>query len=75
MLAVAMLLAACDPVQIVESSETHVSIRYDGVANGLDQATRLAQKACATHGRTAELRQTYHEGLGIGERFAFFECI
>ncbi|MBV8738759.1 MAG: hypothetical protein JO007_16175 [Alphaproteobacteria bacterium] len=69
------ILVACDPVQIVEGSDTHVSIRYDGVANGLDAATQLAQKACAEHGRTARLRRTYYEGLGVGERFAFFDCV
>ena len=74
----AMLAAsvvACDPVQIVEGSDTHVSIRYDGVTNGLDEATQLAQKACAEHGRAAHLRRTYYEGLGVGERFAFFDCV
>jgi hypothetical protein len=70
-----VMLAGCDPVQIVEGSATHVSIRYDGVMNGLDEATQLAQKACAAHGRTAKLRKTYYEGLGAGERFAFFDCI
>ncbi|MBV8121284.1 MAG: hypothetical protein JO081_15265 [Alphaproteobacteria bacterium] len=70
-----MLVAACDPVQIVEGDETHVSIRYDGVMNGLDEATALAQKTCAEHGRTARLRRTYHEGLGVGERFAFYDCV
>jgi hypothetical protein len=70
-----VLLAGCDPVQIVEGSDTHVSIRYDGLANGLDKATELAQSACAQHGRTAKLRRTYQEGLGIGERFAFFDCV
>jgi hypothetical protein len=70
-----VVLTACDPVSIVEGSDTHVSIRYDGLANGLDRATELAQKACGEHGRTARLRQTYQEGLGIGERFAFFDCV
>jgi hypothetical protein len=70
-----LALAACDPVQIVEGSDTHVSIRYDGAMNGLDQATELAKRACAEHGRTAKLRKAYHEGLGIGERFAFFDCV
>jgi hypothetical protein len=68
-------VVACDPVQIVEGSDTHVSIRYDGVINGLDEATQLAQKACAEHGRAARLRRTYYEGLGVGERFAFFDCV
>ena len=70
-----VLLAACDPVQVVEGNETHVSIRYDGVMNGLGQATELAQKMCAEHGRIAKLRKTYYEGLGAGERFAFFDCV
>ena len=70
-----LMLGGCDPVAIVEGSDTHVSIRYDGVMNGLDQATALAQKACGEHGRTARLRRTYQEGLGIGERFAFFDCV
>jgi hypothetical protein len=70
-----LMLTACDPVQIVEGSDTHVSIRYDGVMNGLDQATELAKNACAAHGKTARLRRTYYEGLGVGERFAFFDCV
>lgn len=70
-----IVLTGCDPVQIVEGSDTHVSIRYDGIMNGLDQATALARRSCAAHGKTAELRRTYHEGLGAGERFAFFDCV
>jgi len=45
-------------LRIVERPDTHVSVRYDGVMNGLDQATQLAQKACAAHGKTAQLRKT-----------------
>jgi hypothetical protein len=75
LVAVLLALSACDPVQIVEGSNTHVSVRYDGVANGLDQAAALAKRACAEHGKTAVLRKAYHEGLGIGERFAFFDCV
>ncbi len=74
-LAVLLLMTACDPVQIIEGSDTHVSVRYDGVMNGLDQATELAKTTCAAHGKTAKLRKTYYEGLGAGERFAFFDCI
>jgi hypothetical protein len=70
-----LLLSACDAVEIVEGSDTHVSIRYDGIMNGLDQATQLAQKSCAVHGKSAKLRKTYYEGLGAGERFAFFDCV
>jgi hypothetical protein len=68
-------LAACDAVRIVENAGTHVSVRYDGIMNGLDQATELAKKACAAHGRTAKLQKVYYEGLGAGERFAFFDCV
>jgi hypothetical protein len=70
-----LLLGGCDPVQIIEGSDTHVSVRYDGMMNGLDKATELAQHACAQHGKTAKLRRTYYEGLGAGERFAFFDCV
>jgi hypothetical protein len=75
LLAFLPVVAGCDPVQIVESSDTHVSIRYDGVANGLDDAKQMAQEACARYGKTAKLRKTYWEGLGMGERFAFFDCL
>jgi len=75
LLTLLLLLGACDPVQIVEGSDTHVSVRYDGIMNGLDRATELAENACAAHGKTARLRKTYKEGLGVGERFAFFDCV
>jgi hypothetical protein len=69
------ILSACDPVKIVEGSNTHVSIEYDGIGHGLDKATQLAQSACGGYGKSARLRKTYYEGLGVGERFAFFDCI
>jgi hypothetical protein len=75
LIALLPLLSACDPVRIVEGSDTHVSISYDGIANGLDDAKQLAQRSCGAHGKTAKLRKTYWEGLGVGERFAFFDCI
>jgi len=74
-LAVFLTMTACDPVQIVEGTDTHVSVRYDGVMNGLDQAKALARKACAAYGKTATMRKVYYEGLGAGERFAFFNCV
>ena len=70
-----LLLTACDAVQVIENADTHVSVRYDGMMNGLDQATELAKTACARHGRIAKLQRVYYEGLGAGERFAFFECV
>src|SRR5271165_374815 len=70
-----LLMTGCDPVQVIEGSDTHVSIRYDGMMNGLDKATELANRSCAQHGKSARLRKTYYEGLGAGERFAFFDCV
>jgi hypothetical protein len=75
LLALLALLAGCDAVQIVEGSDTHVSIRYDGVMNGLDDAKKLAAETCGRYGKTAKLRKTYWEGIGAGERFAFFDCV
>jgi hypothetical protein len=75
LIALLPLLTGCDPVQVAEGSDTHVSIRYDGIMNGLDEAIRLAQTACGQYGKVAKLRKTYWEGLGAGERFAFFDCI
>ena len=75
LIALLLLVAGCDPVRVVEGSDTHVSIRYDGIANGLDEAKALAASACARYGKTAKLHKTYWEGLGVGERFAFFDCI
>jgi hypothetical protein len=75
LIALLPLLAGCDPVQVAEGSDTHVSIRYDGVMNGYDEAKNLAQQYCGQYGKVAKLRKTYWEGLGAGERFAFFDCI
>ena len=61
-------LAACDAVQIVESAGPYVSVRYDRVMNGLEQATQIPQKACAAHGKTAQLRKTYYEGLCLSRQ-------
>lgn len=74
-LAAMALLAGCDAVQVVQDSGSQVSVRYDGIGKGLDKATDLARQACAAHGRKAKLRKVYYEGLGAGERFAFFDCI
>ena len=74
-LSVVLLLAGCDPVQVIQSADTAVSVRYDGVINGLDQAKALASKTCAAYCKTAQMRKVYYEGLGAGERFAFFNCI
>jgi hypothetical protein len=68
-------LAGCDALQVIEQSPSAVTVRYDGFFNGLDEAKPLAQKACAASGKTAKLRKVYYEGLGMGERYAHFDCV
>jgi hypothetical protein len=72
---VAAGLAGCDALQVIERSPTAVTVRYDGFFNGLDEIKPLAQKACAASGKTAKLRKVYYEGLGMGERYAHFDCV
>ena len=66
------LLAACAGPTLIESSEMAVTVRY-GAADGIDEATALAQKACATHSKTARLRNTAN--FGLTDRYAHFDCI
>jgi hypothetical protein len=73
--AAALILAACAGPALVENSASAVTVRYDGVVTTLDDATALAAKACATHGRTARLRKVAFAGLGLGERWAHFDCL
>jgi hypothetical protein len=65
-------IAACSGPTVVESSAAAVTVRY-GTQNGIDEATGLAQKACATHGKTARLRNTAN--FGLIDRYAHFDCV
>jgi hypothetical protein len=58
---------------VVESSATAVTVRYDGIANDLDDATQVARKVCATRGKTARLRNASNQGLG--QHFGHFDCV
>jgi hypothetical protein len=66
-------LAACSPQKIVEDTPASVSIRYDGVAATLDDATATANQLCAAHGKVAHLRST--DMKAALEHFAHFECV
>jgi hypothetical protein len=66
-------LCACSTLQITEDTSMAVSVRYDGVVHTLADATAAAQKACAAHGKTAQLRTT--DKQGNFERFAHFNCV
>ena len=75
LLLVALLLpaiAACSGPAIVESSASAVTVRY-GTLDGIDEATQLAQKACAVHRKTARLRTTAN--FGVSERYGHFDCV
>jgi hypothetical protein len=67
-----LALAACSGLAIVESSATAVTVRYSSL-DGIDEATQLAQKACAVHRKTARLRNTAN--FGLSERYGHFDCI
>jgi hypothetical protein len=66
-------MCACSNGQIIEDTPMAVSIRYDGVVQTLDDATATAQKACAAHGKTAQLQNT--DVKAALERFAHFACV
>jgi hypothetical protein len=69
-----LALAACTSTPtVVESSATAVTVRYDGIANDLDDATQVARKACAARGKTAQLRNASDQGLG--QHYGHFNCI
>jgi len=69
-----LLLATsgCSGPAIVESSATAVTVRY-GSLDGIDEATQLAQKACAAHGKTARLRNSAN--FGLNDRYGHFDCL
>ena len=67
-----LAITACSGLAVMESSATAVTVRY-GSLDGIDEATQLAQKACALHGKTARLRNTAN--FGLSERYGHFECI
>jgi hypothetical protein len=64
--------AACSGPAVVESSATAVTVRY-GSLDGINEATQLAQKACAVHRKTARLRNTAN--FGLIDRYAHFDCV
>ena len=71
-IAALVLLAACSGPAVVENSATAVTVRYSAV-DGIDQATELAQRACAAYYKTARLRTTAN--FGLTDRYAHFDCV
>jgi len=68
-----LLLASCSTPAVLENSATAVTVRYDGIKHKIDDATEIAQKACAAHQKTAQLRRIDDQGLG--QHFAHFNCV
>jgi hypothetical protein len=69
---VLVALAACSGPTVVESSAMAVTVRYTTM-DGIEEATRLAQAACAAHHKTARLRNAAN--FGLTDRYAHFECV
>jgi hypothetical protein len=65
-------IAACSAPAVVENSATAVTVRYSSL-DGIDEATQLAQKACAAHSKTARLRNTAN--FGLNDRYGHFDCV
>ena len=67
-------LAGCSGTPtLVENSAMAVTVRYNGISDSLADATKIAQKACADHGKIARLRKVSDQGLG--QHFGHFDCI
>jgi hypothetical protein len=69
-----LAVTACSgTAEVVENSPTAVTVKYGGFGTDIDDATQLAQKVCASHGKTARLRKVNDEGLG--RHFGHFDCV
>ena len=67
-----LTLTRCDPVQVIEGSDTHVSVRYDGVMNGLDQATELAKTVLRGARQDRKIAQNLLRGSRRRRALRFF---
>lgn len=71
---VLLAVTACSgTAEVVENSLTAVTVKYGGFGTDIEDATQLAQKVCASHGKTARLRKVNNEG--IGRHFGHFDCV
>jgi hypothetical protein len=69
-----LLVTACSgTTEVVENSPTAVTVRFGGFGTDIGDATQVAQKVCASHGKTARLRRVNDEG--IGRHFGHFDCV
>jgi hypothetical protein len=69
-----LAVSACSgTAEVVENSPTAVTVKYGGFGTNIEDATQVAQKVCASHGKTARLRTVNDEG--IGRHFGHFDCV
>jgi hypothetical protein len=69
-----LAVTACSgTTEVVENSPTAVTVKFGGFGTDIEDATQLAQKVCASHGKTARLRKVNDEG--IGRHFGHFDCV
>jgi hypothetical protein len=74
LLSALLAVTACSgTTEVVENSPTAVTVKYGGFGTDIEDATQLAQKVCASHGKTARLRKVNDEG--IGRHFGHFDCV
>ena len=69
-----LMLAGCSGLLVTEDTPMAVTVRYDGIVHHLADATALAERACARHGKTARLRRTDDEHY-VAQHFAHYACL
>jgi hypothetical protein len=72
-LAVLVGLSACSGPKVTEDTPNSVAVHYQGAGQSLDDATAIANRACAAHGKVARLREVYDKA--ILDHVAHFTCV
>jgi hypothetical protein len=69
-----LAVAACSgSTEVVENTPTAVTVKFGGFGTDIDDAKQVAEKVCASHGKTARLRRVNDEG--VGRHFGHFDCV
>jgi len=69
-----LAVAACSgTTEVVENTPTAVTVKFGGLGTDIDDARQVAEKVCASHGKTARLRRVNDEG--VGRHFGHFDCV
>jgi hypothetical protein len=69
-----LAVTACSgTTEVVENTPAAVTVKFGGFGTDIDDAKQVAEKVCASHGKTARLRRVNDEG--IGHHFGHFDCV